>query len=573
MYATMISQWRVDSQVLANSRLARLGIASPFTIPSGVLTTVPAVLARIARDVQEIGFLTTKTISVEARPGYREPIIHEYHPGCFINAVGIANPGAKAYAEEMAKWLPLAGGKPLVVSIMGQDPEEFLECARILNPIADAFELNLSCPHVKGAGQSIGSDPEMVRSVVALVRHRQEKPVIVKLSPNLPDIGGMARLCEDAGADALCLINTVGPGLASDGEGAPILSNVVGGLSGAGVLPVGVKAVREAAAATGLPIIAAGGIGCADDVRAYTHAGACLFSVGSALAGMPTPHIKAFFHGLVRDLAQGPQDSSRERGVGCVCRTSYFRTRVQENVSIGDGLFALTLDSGPHCDPGRFFFLRLPGVGEKPFSPAHDEKPVYFVRTVGPFTSALEKLQSGDKIYMRGPYGQGFPEPLQGKRLVLLGGGTGAAPLLMAADRWPDRVSRAFFGFSRDVTDAFRHELLSRLPQARIAVDPPNRAGEIIRLLIEDMAADPWFYEDCQVFVCGPSVMMKLAAEVLGSTASPDRIFLGREDIMRCGIGLCGSCGTETGLRSCVDGPVMPLGEKQRRCRDNGQGT
>ncbi len=562
MYETMTSQWRFHIQALANSRLADLGIASPFTIPSGIVTTVPAVLARVARDVPGIGFLTTKTLSVAPRQGYREPIIHEYYPGCFVNAVGLANPGAKAFLAAMSACLPLAEGKPLVVSIMGQYPEEFLECARILNPIADAFELNLSCPHVKGAGQSIGSDPDLVRKVVALLRQQQAKPVIAKLSPNLPDLGGMARLCEDAGADALCLINTVGPGLASDGEGAPILTNVVGGVSGAGILPVGVKAVREAAAATGLPIIAAGGIGSADDVRVYHQAGASLFSVGSALAGMNTPQIQEFFREMVRDLEQGPQDSSRERGTACMCRTSYFRTRVVENKGIGDGLFALTLESGPQCDPGRFFFLRLPGVGEKPFSPAGDEKPVYLVRKVGPFTSALETLQPGDGIYLRGPYGQGFPEPLSGRRLVLVGGGTGAAPLLMAASCWPDRVCRAFFGFARDVTDAFRDELLSRVPQARIAVDPPNRVGEILRLLIEDMAADPSVYEDCQVFVCGPAAMMKLAAEVLGSTASPDRIFLGREDIMRCGIGVCGSCGTETGLRSCVDGPVMALGQK-----------
>ena len=567
MYAAMKDQWRSGLQAFPHSRLARLGITSCFTIPSGIVTTVPAVLARTARDVPEIGFLTTKTISLAPRPGYREPIVHEYYPGCFVNAVGLANPGARAFADEMSRWLPLADGKPLVVSIMGKDPEEFLECARMLNSIADAIELNLSCPHVKGAGQSIGSDPEMVRYVLELVTKSQDKPVIAKLSPNLPDIGGMARLCEEAGADALCLINTVGPGLASDSEGSPILTNVVGGLSGAGVLPIGVKAVREAAAATGLPIIASGGIGSADDVRAYEKAGAVLFSVGSALAGMTTTQIGAFFAELVRDLEQGADDSPRDRVTGRTCRTSYVKTKVAENKTIGDGLFSLTLESGPSCDPGRFFFLRIPGVGEKPFSPADDRQPVFLVRTVGPFTSALEKLRPGEDLYVRGPYGQGFPEPLPGKRLVLVGGGTGAAPLLMASERWSDHVARGFFGFSGDVTDAFREGILTRLPDAHIVVDPPDRVGEVIRVLIEDMAADPTVYEDCQVFLCGPSKMMKLAAEVLGSTVSEDSIFLGREDIMRCGIGLCGSCGTETGLRSCVDGPVIALDATPHACR------
>lgn len=572
MYATMTHQWHSGLQAFPHSRLARLSIASPFTIPSGIVTTNPSVVARIACDVPEIGFLTTKTVSMAPRPGYREPILHEYYPGCFVNAVGLANPGAEAFVNAMSRSLPLSGGKPLVVSIMGQDPEEFLACARMVDPIADAIELNLSCPHVKGAGQMIGADPDMVRKVIEQVTQGQDKPVIAKLSPNLPNIGAMARLCEEAGADALCLINTVGPGLACDADGEPILSNVVGGLSGAGVLPVGIKAVREAAAAAGLPIIAAGGISCADDVRAYTKAGAALFSVGSALAGMNTPQIAEFFAALVRDLEHGPQQHPHERGTHCVCRTSYVKTRVVENTSIGDGMFALTLESGPSCHPGRFFFIRIPGQGEKPFSPARDGKPVFLVRTVGPFTSALEKLRPGDELFLRGPYGNGFPQPLTGKPLMLVGGGTGTAPLLMAAKAWPDRVERAFFGFSRNVTDVFQQEILSQIPKAHIAIDPPDRVGEVIRLLIEDMAEDPTVYEDCQVFLCGPSVMMKLAAEVLASTVSPDRIFLGREDIMRCGIGLCGSCGTETGLRSCVDGPVIPLDTGKHTCRNENQG-
>jgi dihydroorotate dehydrogenase subfamily 1 len=569
-YATMTHSWLSGLQAFPHSRLARLGIGSPFTIPSGIVTTVPAVLARVAREVPQIGFLTTKTISVAPRPGYREPILHEYYPGCFVNAVGLANPGAKAFLEEMTRWLPLSEGKPLVVSIMGQDPEEFLACARMLSPIADAIELNLSCPHVKGAGQTIGSDPHAVRKVLELVTGHQDKPVIAKLSPNLPDIAGMARLCEEAGADALCLINTVGPGMACDAEGSPILTNVVGGLSGAGILPVGLKVVSEAAAATGIPIIAAGGIGSAADVRAYAKAGACLFSIGSALAGMNTPQIQAFFAALVKDLEHGPEPA-RDRSVACTCKTSYVKTKVVENKGIGDATFSLTLETGPSCDPGSFFFLRIPGKGEKPFSPARDGKPVFLVRRVGPFTSALEELRPGDDLYIRGPYGKGFPQPLPGKRLVLVGGGTGAAPLLMAAKRWPEHVERAFFGFARGITDSFRSDVLSLVPPAHVVVDPPGRVGEVIRLLIEDMAADPTKYEDCQVFLCGPSAMMKLAAEVLASTVSPDRVFLGREDIMRCGIGLCGSCGTETGLRSCVDGPVIPLDTVRHQCRNKSE--
>jgi len=185
---------------LETTALARLGIGSPFTIPSGIVTTTPTVLARIARDVSDIGFLTTKTISLEPRAGYREPVLHEYFPGCFVNAVGLANPGARAFLDAMRPLLPLSNRKPLVVSIMGASPEQFLKCARILEPIADVFELNLSCPHVKGAGQVIGSDPQAVQTIIRLLKEAVAKPIVAKLSPNLGDIPGMARLCRDAGA-------------------------------------------------------------------------------------------------------------------------------------------------------------------------------------------------------------------------------------------------------------------------------------------------------------------------------------------------------------------------------------
>src|SRR5208337_1579657 len=94
-------------QPLQDSNLAHLKIKSPFTIPSGIVTTVPSVIARIARDVPQVGFLTTKTLSLNPRPGYREPVLHEYYTGCFVNAVGLANPGAESFLQTMKSLLPL----------------------------------------------------------------------------------------------------------------------------------------------------------------------------------------------------------------------------------------------------------------------------------------------------------------------------------------------------------------------------------------------------------------------------------------------------------------------------------
>ncbi|MEJ2717561.1 MAG: tRNA-dihydrouridine synthase [Deltaproteobacteria bacterium] len=542
---------------ITRTRLAHVGIRAPFTIPSGIVTTVPSVLARIARDVDEIGFLTTKTISVKPREGYREPVLHEYYPGCFVNAVGLANPGADAFLRSIKPLLPLHDNKPLFISIMGETPEEFLECARIVDPVADAFELNFSCPHVKGAGQSVGSDHDAVRRTIGLLKGHLGKPVIPKLSPNLGDIPAMARLCEREGADALTLINTVGPGLAVDAEGDPILSNELGGLSGSGVRPLGLKSVREAAGAVTIPIIASGGIATAQDVIAYQRAGAMLYSVGSALAGMTTSDITSYFKSLVEYLEQEHYGFFPSHCPSSGSRTGYLKTMLRENRPIGPNLFKLALEDGPACRPGSFFFLRLPGVGEKPFSPAMDIQPEYIVRTVGPFTRALEHLKPGDPIFMRGPYGNGFPHPDPGRPLVLLGGGTGAAPVMMAAKRWPGTLARGFFGFSEEVDPGFRDEILGMSPSCSLVIDSPGSPGEVVRALERDIKTESRLYAECRVYMCGPEAMMRAASAALQERVPIDRIFAAREDIMRCGIGICGSCGTPSGLRSCVDGPVM----------------
>lgn len=535
-----------------------LGIRSPFTIPSGIVTTVPSVIAAIAREIPEIGFLTTKTLSVEPREGYREPVIHEYYPGCFVNAVGLANPGARAFVDAMRPLRPLHEGKPLLVSIMGRDAQEFGECARILDPIADAFELNLSCPHVKGAGQTVGSDPDAVRAIILTLKDMVGKPVIAKLSPNLADIPGMVEVCRDAGADGISLINTLGPGMAVDADGNPVLTHINGGLSGAGILPVGLKAVREAAAVTDLPIIASGGISCSDDVRAYARAGATLFAVGSALAGMTTEQIKVFFRDLVRSQGSHSGREGSCRTALTPPRTDYLKTSLVEKTDLGTGFFQIRLETGRSCEPGQFFFLRLPGVGEKPFSPARDvDEPIYLVRSVGPFTRALEALESGDPVYMRGPYGNGFAVPDAGRPLVLVGGGTGAAPLMMAARKWTKSVAGAFFGFSFEVPEVLRGEIAACAPNSKIVCDPPGRVGEVLEALREDIRNRPDLYENCAVFVCGPAAMMAAAVNILEDCVPRDRIFMAGEDVMKCGIGLCGSCGTPSGLRSCVDGPVM----------------
>ena len=540
-------------------KIGSLSVNGPFTIPSGIVTTVPSVISRLAREIPSLGFLTTKTISLEPRPGYREPILHEYHPGCFANAVGLANPGAHSFLESMRPLKPLSGNKPLIISIMGSSPEEFLQCCKILEPVADAFELNLSCPHVKGAGQSVGSDPDLVKKILNILSHNIKKPLIPKLSPNLSNFDEMVSLCEKEGADALCLINTVGPGTVVDQDGSPILSNINGGLSGAAIKPLGLKLVRQAATLVKIPIIGCGGISSPEDVRAYSLAGAALFGIGSSLALMETEKLADFFNSLVSGLDAEPTIGRQNYSSNHTRRTDYVSAPVLANTKIAENIFEISLDRSFKCDPGQFFFLRIPEVGEKPFSPLSSNPLSFLVRAIGPFTRSLEKLAKNDRLQFRGPYGKGFPSAIPQVPLIMVGGGTGVGPIIMAAEKLSAHGPEVFLGFSADVDLSLLQSVDANSMKPKVAIDHPGQPGEVVRLLSNEILTRKKDFINALVFVCGPSRMMQEIKKSMGQVTSCENIFVAREDVMKCGIGICGSCGTPSGMRSCVDGPVMSL--------------
>ena len=244
--------------------------------------------------------MTTKSIGLEPRLGYREPVYSQYAPGCFVNAVGLTNPGAHRSRELLAE-LQVPADRFLLTSIFGGSVEEFVEVARLLAPHSDGLELNLSCPHTKGYGTDMGQDPDLVKEITAAVKGAVDIPVVPKLTPNVDDIAEIAEAAVAGGADALCAINTVGP-RDFTAHGEPVLSNELGGLSGKGVLPIGLKCVREIAGRVDVPIIGCGGISCADDARAYRAAGASIFGVGSALTGMTSIEIEDYFKVLEEDF-------------------------------------------------------------------------------------------------------------------------------------------------------------------------------------------------------------------------------------------------------------------------------
>jgi dihydroorotate dehydrogenase (NAD+) catalytic subunit len=237
-------------------------------------------------DLDRLGGMVTKAVSLQARPGNAAPRVAEFRGG-MLNSVGLANPGLAAVREHKLSWL--AGRFPRVrvlVNVVGFVEPEYAEVIAGLDDLPGfvGYELNLSCPNTAAGGMEFGADPAAVRRIVAACRVATRRPLVAKLSPALPDIPGMALVARDAGADGVSLVNTMPGFLFQPGATAPRLGNGKGGVSGPALLPVGVLATRRVAERTGgeFPIIGVGGVTTAEDVRQYLRAGAHLVAIGTA---------------------------------------------------------------------------------------------------------------------------------------------------------------------------------------------------------------------------------------------------------------------------------------------------
>ena len=265
---------------------ARLTFENPIILASGT-AGYGVELANVV-DFDRVGGLTTKAVSVEPREGNAAPRVAELSDGAgMINAVGLANPGLARVKSEYLPWL--ASHLPhtrKLMNVVGSAIEDFATVVREIDATGssgvDAFELNVSCPNVKAGGLEFGADPAALSSVVRLARAATTRPLFVKLSPILPDIAGTARVAVDAGADGITLVNTL-PGLLIDVERrAPVLGFGSGGVSGQGLLPVGILAVWKVTRAVRVPVIGVGGVSSATDALQYLIAGASLVGVGTA---------------------------------------------------------------------------------------------------------------------------------------------------------------------------------------------------------------------------------------------------------------------------------------------------
>ena len=243
-------------------------------------------------DLADVGAVVSKGITPNPRPGNGGVRIAET-PAGMLNSIGLENPGIEAFCRDI---LPEAAKLPtaFIVNISASTPEEYGDLAeRLAVDGVDGIEVNISCPNVKVGGIVFGTDPEQAANVTREVRKRTKKPVIVKLSPNVTDITQMARAVEEAGADAVSLINTL-TGMAIDGERRqPILGNITGGLSGPAVKPIALRMVYQAAHAVSIPVIGMGGIQTGEDVAAFMLAGASAVEIGAENFANPRAVVEA----------------------------------------------------------------------------------------------------------------------------------------------------------------------------------------------------------------------------------------------------------------------------------------
>jgi len=277
-------------------KVAKLKLENPLLLASGVADMTPDLLRRAHKE--GAGAVVTKSIGVEPRKGYENPTIVELPYG-LINAMGLPNPGWEAFYEEFKNE---KFDFPVIVSIFGKDEKEFAFLAEKLSEVADAFELNLSCPHAKGYGMKIGQNPEMVYKVVKAVKDATDKPVIAKLTPNIGDITKIGLAAEKAGADAVSAINTVKAIAIDIYARKPILSNKVGGYSGPGIKPIALRAVYDLAKALDIDIIGIGGITTWQDALEFLMAGAKALQIGTAVSLRGFSVFKEINEGIERFL-------------------------------------------------------------------------------------------------------------------------------------------------------------------------------------------------------------------------------------------------------------------------------
>ena len=257
--------------------IAGLNLRNPVIVASGILGLSQNIFNRLYN--LGVGAIVSKSISLLPREGYRNPTIVSIDNMSYINAVGLANPGADSFSLEISK-----NRGPLIVSLVGSNQDEFSVIAKKFNNLKIlGFELNLSCPHVEKMGMEIGDDVNLVYNIIKSIKKDITKPLFVKVGLGKSDILEVAKIAESAGADGITAINTLRAMKIDIQTRCPVLENKIGGLSGIAIKPMGVRCVYELSNCLNIPIIGCGGIMTYEDIVEYMMAGASAIQIGSLI--------------------------------------------------------------------------------------------------------------------------------------------------------------------------------------------------------------------------------------------------------------------------------------------------
>ena len=263
------------------TKLCGLKLRNPTVLASGIVGVSKASVSYAAEN--GAGAVTIKSLTTDRREGHPAPIILTYEGG-MLNSVGYSNPGIDNVEDEFGELKSV--GAPVIGSITGKDAEDFSVLAEKINGMDfAAVEIALSCPHTPGYGTMAGqSTPEATGEITKAVREKTDKPLFVKLSPNVMAISEIAKAAEKAGADAITAVNTLGPGMIIDVKSTkPVLGGKIGGLSGDGLRPVAVRCVYDIYKSVKIPIIGTGGIITGEHAVQMMMAGASAVGIGTAV--------------------------------------------------------------------------------------------------------------------------------------------------------------------------------------------------------------------------------------------------------------------------------------------------
>ena len=508
---------------------------------SGVASTKKELVELFDRSVPSVDIITTKSFQVRPNPGNREPIVCSPSPGDFGNSVGLRNPGMDVIIPELREIREKGMRALLCVSVSANSAEDFITLIKASDPVADLIELNFSCPHAAaGFGAAIGSDINIAREYVHRIQEaypERKAKLIIKLTPNVDNIGKIAKAVIDEGADGISAINTVGPKLYTEPRtGSVILNNKVGGKGGASgewVKEEALRCIREIreAIGDGPLILGMGGVSTPEDARRMIAAGADSVGIGSALSRVHPQDWEKYFHAI---KTGSPVDGylSNENALVYTPHTILKREEFPGDVIL------LTVDGELECAPGEFVFLWVPGKGEKPFSVAYNKPLKFLIKKRGEFTKSLFSLVPGDTVYTRGLYGSPMKHQRSSKA-ILVAGGTGAAVLPLIAEELEREGTEMDIrvGVSvKDGKDPLEEELSAYGKYTSVPDD--GKPGRVLDTLgEEDFSGDTAFY------IVGPSALMMKAAEKAEALGQdPGRIYLSMEKNTMCGIGMCGEC-------------------------------